>query len=96
MPFTASADQTSGDLIAVGDLVGVVMEDVASGDTGMLLIGGVVEVGMEAELIAQGVSLYLNATNGTVTTTKSTNKFVGYAWIGAAATETKAQVKLLF
>jgi len=42
--YTAGADISSGDVVAVGNLVGVAITDIASGDTGAVSVEGVWEL----------------------------------------------------
>lgn len=58
IPFTAAADLTSGRVVKVGQLLGVVQNDVDSGDVGQAYIEGVFECPkVSAAVIAAGESL---------------------------------------
>jgi predicted RecA/RadA family phage recombinase len=96
IPFVATGDLSAGALVQIGSLVGVVNQDVVSGATGEAALKGVYTVSKEGDVMVQGCVLYFNATNGTATTTSSTNKVIGYAWSAAAALDATVDVKLLF
>lgn len=75
----------SGQTVVVGDMVGISSGVYAEGDTAVLNLCGVYALPKAtAGAIAQGVKVYIAASNGNVTATASTNKFLGYAHIGAA------------
>jgi len=96
IPFTAGANLTAGDLVAIGSLVGIVCNTVASSAKGEAALKGVYNVPKEADEIAVGAVLYLNAGNKTATTTVGSNKVIGYAWAAAGTAATTVDVKLLF
>lgn len=53
--WVATADTVSGAVVVVGSLVGVALTDIKSGETGSLLIEGVVELKkLSSAVIAQG------------------------------------------
>jgi predicted RecA/RadA family phage recombinase len=93
--FTANEAITAGQMILVTGVVGVAINDVASGAVGVLATKGVFEVAKEGtDAPSQGQILYYNATNKTATVTASTNKVIGYAWTAAASGDSTVQVRL--
>ena len=95
-PFTATANVASGDLVAVGSVVGVAITDVANGASGLIQTEGVFEVGKETGAISQGDALYLKATTGKVTTASEGNVLVGYAFASALSAGITVEVKINF
>lgn len=95
MTFTAGATITAGQLVLVGVLVGVALNDAASGEECEMAISGVFEVGKVSGAIGIGVAVYYNASEGKATTTVSTNKQIGWCWVEAASDDTTVKVRLL-
>jgi predicted RecA/RadA family phage recombinase len=98
--FTAAATITSGQLVAVGSLVGVSMTDVASGQKGVLALKGVYDLPKStaaSSAIAAGAPVYRIGASSLVTAVSSGNTLCGYAVDGNANTDgaTVARVKLL-
>lgn len=80
----AVADVKSGDLVKVGDLVGVAVTDAATGETFALELKGVYEVPKATGAITAGAKLYLVAADSNVSTTAASNTFAGHAIAPAA------------
>lgn len=95
IPFTASADQVAGDMLAIGSIVGMVTHPVANGAVGSLQIEGVVEVekNSSSDDITAGAALYLNSSKKIVTTA-SGNTFAGHAVAAAGNGVADVLVKL--
>lgn len=55
--FTAAADLTSGQIVAVGDLKGIVVRDVKDGEKGSLQIEGVFQVDSAVTDVGRQVTL---------------------------------------
>lgn len=63
--FTAGADISSGDVVRVGQILGVALGDIANGETGSVAIAGVFEVPkVSAAVIAQGEALVWDSSAG--------------------------------
>lgn len=92
--FTAAADQKSGDLIIVGDLVGVAVTDVKAGDEGVAHACGVYRLPKAAGAIGQGVKVYWVTADSNISATASGNTLVGRAWEARASGDTTVNVKL--
>lgn len=95
LEFTAGADIASGDVVAVGNLIGIAAGDVANGGEGIMNLTGVYgvpKVGSQAWGI--GDPVYWNGT--AATKTAGTNKFMGNAAavVGSGAGETLGLVRL--
>lgn len=72
---------TSGQTVIVGDTVGVSNGAYADGEDAVLALEGVFTLPKATSgAIAQGAKIYVATSGGNVTTTASTNKFVGYAY----------------
>lgn len=84
----------SGQSVIVGDTVGISNGNYADGADAVVSLEGVYTLPKATSgAIAQGAKIYLAASNGNVTTTASTNKFVGYAY--EAAVDGSATVNVL-
>jgi len=80
---TAAADIASGAIVSIGDIAGVAAGKYATGETAVVNLNGVYEVPkVTADVIAQGVKLYVVAGQAGVTATG--NVFLGYAHNSAA------------
>lgn len=93
---TAPADVVSGDLVAVGGLVGVATTDAASGSPVEIKTSGVFEL---AKTSAQawstvGLSIYRDGSTGVATTTASTNALIGVNLAVAANPSASGTVRL--
>lgn len=78
LDLVASAAYTSGELVIEGNLVGVAVTDIASGETGAVSVNGVYEFEKEASAsLAQGDIAYYDATTKKLDATTS-NPAVGF------------------
>ena len=86
----------SGDIVSVGDLVGVAFAnyDVADGDGVICDLEGVYLLRKAAGAFAQGQNLYVAGTGGEVTTTETGNIFIGHAADVATADAPEGSVRL--
>lgn len=91
---TVGADVASGGVVVVGDLVGVAVGAAANGTQAEVCLTGVFELAKVSGAINQGVKVYWSAADSAVTTTASTNKLVGHAFVGAASGDATVLVKL--
>lgn len=88
----AASDLAAGDLVIVGTLVGVAIDDTLTGATAVVRIAGVVEVPKEASLdVSQGDLLYCDVTSGELDKTATAQTLAGHAYedSGVAATTVK-------
>ncbi len=97
---TAGANIDSGDVVVLTDVVGVAQADIANGETGAVLVTGVVQLPCEADdVITVGAKLYWNGTALTLDPDDGEQEptaypFAGHATTAAGATVTTVQVKL--
>lgn len=80
----ATAITKSGDLVKVGDLVGVAVCDADVDDEFACDLVGVFEVPKATGAITVGQKLYMVAADKNVSTTASGNTFAGHAVLAAA------------
>lgn len=93
--WTATTAVDSGDLVIVGTLVGVAIDDIASGAVGAVQIAGVVECDKEASLaVSQGDKLYCDAISGELDKTETSQTFAGHAFEAEATSTSTVKVIL--
>lgn len=93
--YTAGSDLTAGTVVVIGNRVGVLLTDLANGETGAAQVTGVFEIAkLTTDDIAQGNLLYWDATNKRLTKTATDNTLAGYAWKAAGTSATTVQIKL--
>lgn len=67
IPFTAGAAYSSGDVVVIGGLLGVVLKDVANGATGQAAIEGVFEIPkVTAAVLTEGMRVQWDVSAGGV------------------------------
>lgn len=88
-----AADCASGDVIIIGDKVGIAFVDGKTGETITCLITGVWTISKDASSMTQGVTVYAKA-DGTITTTATDNTKAGVAYVAAATGDATVQVLL--
>jgi predicted RecA/RadA family phage recombinase len=94
---TPSGGYTAGDLVKVGELVGIAVNTTVEGETAVINLQGVYKVpkvGSQAQAI--GVTLYFDESEAEVTTSTdtNTNKKAGYAHVAAGADDTTVMLLL--
>lgn len=104
--FTAAADLSSGDVVVVQGRVGVVLDDVKSGDDGVAIFGTDprgIDMPKATGAVAKHAKVYWDedgnpvdgdAGSGAVTTTASGNLYLGRAAEPAASGDALAVVEL--
>lgn len=93
--YTAGADIASGDVVVMGDVVGVALAAIANGATGPVQVSGVFELAkLSTDVAAIGDPLYWDAGNSRLTVTASTHKLAGYAAQASGSGTATARVKL--
>ena len=98
LPFTAAATVTSGDLVAVGALIGVAQDSLATGDEGILALKGVYRVpkatggGTGA---AKGALVYRVNASGLASGASASATLCGNAFNAAADGDAFIDVRLL-
>lgn len=84
----------SGDVVIVGDIVGVAIRAIAPGETGAVSVEGIYELDKDDAAITLGAEVYINTTSGKASATSTGGKKAGYAVAAAAAADTSVQVML--
>lgn len=92
--IVAAADIVSGDLVKVGDLIGVAGISALTGHECEVALKGVYEVPKAAGAISQGVKVYYDAAAKNITTTATSNTLAGYAFVAALNGDTVMQLLL--
>lgn len=93
--FTAAADLEAGNVVAVGTTgCGVVVRDVKSGGAGLLYLEGVYKMPVSSLTASAGAPLYWDSGHETISTTATSNVFLGTALTAIASTDTVALVNL--
>jgi len=92
--FTAGAAYDSGDVVILGNLAGVVIDDVDSGDVGVARLYGVVKLAKATGVITLGQKLYWDSSAENVTTTAAGNTYIGCAFAAYASGDTIVKVQL--
>ena len=96
LTVTATADIKSGDLVKIGDVVGVASCDAATGEPVSVRMHGVYTAPKAAGFsAAQGSKLYLEAATGNLVATATGNTYAGYAYDAAASADTVVNVRLV-
>ncbi len=87
---------SSGDVVILGGSIGIAVDDIAATTgTGVLEVEGVHQLAAaSADTFAVGMQLYWSTANANLTTTATSNKKAGFAWIAKASGTVLAQVKL--
>ena len=84
----------AGDVVVLGNLVGIARLDIAADTLGALATVGVFEIDKAAEAVTVGAVLYWNATAKKVTATATGNIYIGKAVTAAEAADEKVCVLL--
>ncbi|MDD5699518.1 MAG: DUF2190 family protein [Victivallaceae bacterium] len=93
--FTPEADVAAGDVVIIGDLVGIAKLDIKAGELGALALVGVFDVPKatgESTAIAAGTIVFWDAENSQVTTTAGDNKYLGKTVIAAGDDDSLVRV----
>ena len=79
------SDVSSGDMVLVGNRVGVATADIANTATGIVALEGVFSSipKLTTDVVAQGVDIYWDDTNLRLTLTSAANTLAGFAWAAA-------------
>jgi len=90
-----SADVAAGDVVLIGNQVGVALGDIADGAIGEVAIEEVFEVPKNNSLVvSQGDILYWDATDEEMNKTEADNYLAGIAVAAAAETATTVKMKI--
>ena len=93
----AGSNIKSGDLVAVGSVVGVAVTDGVVGKLLAVSVTGVYNIPVPSTVaaITQGQAVYFNTTSKEITLTASGNVLAGYAWDAATASGV-VPIRLIF
>lgn len=94
--FTAAAAIVVGEMVKIGGVCGIAVNDAASGDDVVVQFEGVFEVPKEAEAITPGTALYFKAGTKTVTATATSNTYCGFAANNTAIGDATCFCRLLW
>lgn len=98
LKFTAGSDYTSGQLLKVGDTVGVVVQDVASGAEGVLCYRAakivVACVAATTGMFAIGTKVYYDVADAEVNQSSSGNYLCGIVTTAAAVGDETVEIDL--
>lgn len=92
--YTPTANVAAGDVIILGDLVGVAVRDIAANTLGALQTSGIFDFLKVAGEMTVGTLLYWNTSAKKATTTSSTYKCIGKVVIEAADDDEMVRLKL--
>lgn len=94
LDYTAKTAVAAGEIVVIGDRIGVAGGDIDAGATGAVVVEGVFTMPKKAATaIEAGKEVYFSAADGTVSTT-SADTDAGYAVESAAADAATVRVKL--
>jgi predicted RecA/RadA family phage recombinase len=83
IPYTPATAKTAGDVVVLGELVGIVEGDLAASQLGSLIVGNCVvrvpKSTASSSAITSGAKCYWDAGNSVATTTAGSNKTLGSA-----------------
>lgn len=93
--YVAGADISSGQVVLIGDRIGVSLTTIANGATGAVRVLGVFTIAkLSTDVVAAGDLLYWDAGNSRLTTTASTHKLAGYAFKAAGNGVTTVEISI--
>lgn len=93
---TPAGGYTSGEVVKVGDLVGVSHGTYVEGDTATVALKGVYSVPKSTGAVTQGAPLYFDEAEGVVKTDNEAgaNALAGWAWEAALSADATVKIKL--
>ena len=97
--YTPTADVAAGDIVVIGDIVGIAKLDIKAGVLGALALTGVYDIVKAAgtgTAVTRGAKVYWNATTKVATADSSSgvNLYLGKAFAAAADADTVVRVRL--
>ncbi len=78
---------SAGDVIVLGNLIGIARLDIGAGTLGSLAVVGVFDAPKATGAITAGAAVYWDATNHQVTTTATDNPYLGKAILAAESAD---------
>lgn len=93
--YVATGTITSGQVILIGNRIGVALAPIANGSTGAVRMLGVFTIAkLSTDVVAAGDLLYWDAGNSRLTTTASSHKLAGYAFTAAGNGVTTVEISI--
>ena len=92
--YTPESNVAAGDVVFLGDLVGVSKLDIKAGALGALALSGVYRVVKGSETADAGAPVYWSAESGQATFTQDSNKRMGTLVADAATADAVCLVKI--
>ena len=92
--YTPTEAVAAGDIVKLGNLVGVAKLDIKAGTLGALALSGVYRVVKGSETAEAGAPVYWNADSGQATFTQGSNKRMGTLVADAATEDAVCLVKI--
>ena len=89
-----AADVAEGQVVVIGELVGVATQPISKDAAGTVQIAGVFRFAKSTGDIAAGTKLYWDDTNNVVTSTAAGNKYIGRSVEAAVSADTTVLVKI--
>lgn len=83
-----------GDLVVLGDVIGVAVTDGDGTNLNAVQTSGVFELPKASGAIEQGAKVYFVEAEGNISTTEENNVFAGYAWNEALDADETVNVKI--
>lgn len=96
--YTPAADVAAGDVVVIGELVGVAKLDIKANTLGALAVTGVFDFAKTTgagTAISAGANCYWDDANNVATTTASGNKLIGKCVKAAADADATVRVRML-
>ncbi len=90
-----AAGVTSGDMVLIGDVVGIAVTSGVENDVIAVEVSGTFDVTKKAaDVVTAGAPIYYRSAGPDATITASTNKLIGYAVQAAAGDDATVRVRL--
>ncbi|MCK6458128.1 MAG: DUF2190 family protein [Phycisphaerae bacterium] len=96
--YTPGADVAAGDVVVIGELVGVAKLDIKANALGALAVSGVFDFAKATGVgtaISAGANCYWDDANNVATTTATDNKLIGKCVKAAADADATVRVRML-
>jgi len=92
--YVPVADVAAGDVVVIGDMIGIAQFNIPAGALGTVALTGVWNVEKDAAAITAGAKVYWNATDKVATATVGANVLLGHAVAAAADDADTVQVRI--
>jgi predicted RecA/RadA family phage recombinase len=93
--YTPVTDVAAGDVVVIGNIVGIAKLDIPANILGALSLTGIYEVVKDTTVIGLGTKVYWNATNKKATATATNNTAVGLAVSASGSADGKVLLLLV-